>query len=148
MTTLKQFLNKQKYHQIRLKKTKTNHFELKAKVNGKKGRFIIDTGASNSCLGLDEIELFELKTEASDHKATGAGTAEIDTQLAKHNTLDIDGFKIKKVHFVLLDLTHINAALVKQNAKPVNGIIGADVLERSKAVIDYHKKRLYLSKKK
>ena len=147
MATLKQFLKRKNYKEIRLKKTKTNHFELKAKVNGKKGRFIIDTGASNSCLGLDEIELFELHTEASDHKATGAGTAEIETQLAKENTLNIDGFKLKKVDFVLLDLAHINGALVKQQAKPVNGILGADILERSKAVIDYHKKSLYLSKK-
>ena len=147
MATLNQFLKKKKYKEIRLKKTKTNHFELKAKVNGKKGRFIIDTGASNSCLGLDEIALFELKTEASDHKATGAGTAEIETQLAKDNTLNIDGFKLKKVDFVLLDLSHINGALTKQKAKPVNGILGADILERSKAVIDYHKKSLYLTKK-
>ncbi len=67
MATLKQFLKKKNYKEIRLKKTKTNHFELKAKINGIKGRFIIDTGASNSCLGLEEIALFSLKTEASDH---------------------------------------------------------------------------------
>ncbi|MDJ0645132.1 MAG: retropepsin-like aspartic protease [Flavobacteriaceae bacterium] len=141
---LKKHLEKQGYHSVKLKKTKTNHFELKAKINGRKGRFIIDTGASNSCVGLEEALLFDLITEASDHKATGAGNAEIDTQISQNNKLSIDGFKLKKVDLVLLDLSHINNALVKQKAKPVNGIIGADVLERGKAIIDYNKKRLYL----
>lgn len=144
--TLKKHLKKQGYHSVKLKKTKTNHFELKAEINGKKGRFIIDTGASNSCVGLDEAQLFDLITEDSDHKATGAGTTEIDTQLSQNNKLCIDGFKLKKVHLVLLDLSHINNALIKQNTKPVNGILGADVLERGKAIIDYNKKRLYLYK--
>lgn len=143
---LKKHLEKQGYHSVKLKKTKTNHFELKAEINGKKGRFIIDTGASNSCVGLEEAELFDLVTEESDHKATGAGNAEIDTQISQGNKLSIDGFKLKKVNLVLLDLSHINGALVKQKAKSVNGILGADVLERGKAIIDYNKKRLYLSK--
>ena len=143
---LKKHLTKQGYHSVKLKKTKTNHFELKASINGKKGRFIIDTGASNSCVGFEEVALFNLATEASDQKATGAGNAEIDTQLSKNNKISIDGFKLKKVNLILLDLSHINNALIKQKAKPVNGILGADVLERGKAIIDYNKKRLYLSK--
>ena len=91
-------------------------------------------------MGLEEAQLFELVTEASDHKATGAGNAEIETQLSQNNKLSIDSFKLKKVNLVLLDLMHINNALTKQNAKPVNGILGADILERGKAVIDYDKK--------
>lgn len=146
MMALKKHLEKQGYRSVKLKKTETNHFELRVEVNGIKGRFIIDTGASNSCVGLEEVALFELTTEASDHKATGAGNAEIDTQLSQNNKISIDGFKLKKVNLVLLDLSHINNALVKQKAKPVNGILGADVLERGKAIIDYNKKRLYLSK--
>ncbi|NNC70415.1 MAG: clan AA aspartic protease [Flavobacteriaceae bacterium] len=143
---LKKHLEKQGYHAVKLKKTKTNHFELEAKINGTKGHFIIDTGASNSCVGLQEAQLFDLITEESEHKATGAGNAEIDTQLSQNNKLNIDGFKLKKVNLVLLDLSHINNALIKQKARPVNGILGADVLVRGKAIIDYHKKRLYLSK--
>ncbi len=143
---LKKHLTKKGYHSIKLKKTKTNHFELKAKINGSKGRFIIDTGASNSCVGIEEALLFDLATEESEHKATGAGNAEIDTQLSQNNKLSIDSFKLKKVNLILLDLSHINNALIKQKAKPVNGILGADILERGKAIIDYNKKRLYLSK--
>ena len=143
---LKKYLKKKGYHAITLKKTKTNHFEIKAKINGVKGRFIIDTGASNSCVGFEEAEFFGLNTEASDHKATGAGSNDIETQISKKNKLDIDGFLLKKVDLILLDLSHVNSALLKQKAKAVNGILGADVLEKGKAVIDYNKQQLYLLK--
>jgi hypothetical protein len=38
----------------------------------------------------------------------------------------------------------VNTALVSHDAKPVDGIIGADVLKKAKAIIDYEKKLLYL----
>jgi len=145
--SLKKFLVDKNYHSIKLKKTATNHFEITAQINGKEGLFILDTGASNSCVGFDEISKFNLITEDSDHKAAGAGTTEIDTQISKKNTIKIGGFKLKKVNLVLLDLSHINNALKKQKAKEINGIIGADILEKGKAVIDYNKKKLYLLKK-
>lgn len=144
--SLKDFLLNKNYIGIKLKKIATNHFEIKAKINGKKGRFILDTGASNSCVGFDEIEKFDLKTEDSEHKAAGAGPEEIDTQISKKNKIEIGSFKIKKITLVLIDLSHINNALTKQEAKPVNGIIGADVLEEGNAIIDYKKRKLYLYK--
>ena len=143
---LKKLLTERGYYSVKLKKTKTNHFEIKASINGIKGRFILDTGASNSCVGLEEIVHFSLITEDSEHKAAGAGTAEIETQISKRNNLKIGGFQLKKVDLVILDLEHINNALTKQEATSVNGIIGADILEQGKAIIDYNKKKLYLSK--
>ena len=143
---LKKLLTDKGYYSVKLKKTKTNHFEIKASINGKKGRFILDTGASNSCVGFEEIVHFSLITEESEHKAAGAGTTEIETQISKENKLKIGGFQLKKVDLVILDLEHINNALTKQEATSVNGIIGADILEQGKAIIDYNKKKLYLSK--
>ena len=37
--------------------------------------------------------------------------------------------------------------LINHNAEPVDGIIGADILKKGKAVIDYEKKYLYLKLK-
>ena len=39
----------------------------------------------------------------------------------------------------MIDLSHINKALEKQEANPVKGIIGADILIKGKAIIDYNK---------
>ena len=145
---LKDFLEDQGYTRVKLKKTITNHFEIRAMVNGVKGKFILDTGASKSCVGMVEIEEFNLTTEESEHKASGAGPTEIDTLVSNNNSLKIGKFKLAGTALILIDLQHINSALEKQEASPVHGIIGADILHEAKAVIDYDKKYLYLLNKK
>ncbi len=146
MISLKSILSKKGYVKIKLKKTSTNHFEVKAKINGIKGRFILDTGASNSCVGLDMISHFKLDAKASKIKAAGAGSSEMETQQSTKNTLKIGDWKYHNLHLVLFDLSHVNTALKNHGAKTVEGIIGADVLEKGEAIIDYKKKRLYLKK--
>jgi hypothetical protein len=148
MKGIQKILKKNKYIKIKLKKIATNHLELKAKINGIKGRFILDTGASNSCVGLDRIEYFKLVAEESETKAAGAGATGMETQQSKNNTLEITKWKTKKCHLVLFDLSHVNTALTEHKAEEVHGIIGADILQKGKAFIDYNKNLLYLKKVK
>ena len=148
MDYLKDCLETQGYIRVKLRKTVTNHFEIKAKINGVKGRFILDTGASNTCIGFEDIETFKLQSEESEHLASGAGNSEIETLIAKKNKIDIGKFRLTRVPFILIDLTHINSALTKHDASPVQGIIGADILHKGKAIIDYGKKYVYLLPKK
>lgn len=148
MQDLKQFLFDRGYIRVKLKKTATNHFEIKAKINGIKGKFILDTGASKSCLGTEDIAFFNLETKESEHKASGAGPSEIDTLISSKNEVALGKFKIKKTGLILISLEHINNALRKQDVEPIQGIIGADILHKGKAIIDYNRKYLYLLKKK
>lgn len=140
---LKKYLEDRKYIGVKLKRIATNHFQIMASINGKKGKFILDTGASNSCVGLEAIKKFKLETIHSDHKAAGAGPEEIDTLISENNQIQIGKYGIEEVTLVLIDLTHINKALEKHEAKRVDGIIGADILEQGRAIIDYHKKKIY-----
>ena len=144
METVKEFLLDKGYTKVKLKLTKTNHFEIKAIINGVKGQFILDTGASNSCVGFDAIETFNLIAKDSEVKAAGAGAVDMHTQISKKNTIKIGKWKKEKVALVLFNLSHVNEALTNHDAEPVNGIIGADILKKSKAIIDYEKKYLYL----
>ncbi len=144
MPSLKKVLHKKKYIKIKLKKITTNHLELKAEINGIKGRFILDTGASNSCVGVDLIPYFNLHAEESETKAAGAGAIDMETQKSTNNTLKIGKWKTKESHLVLFNMTHVNTALTQHNAREVHGIIGADILEMAKAIIDYDKMVLYL----
>ena len=86
MKSLKKFLETKKYTKIPLALTATNHFEVSAKINGISGRFILDTGASNTCIGMDKIEFFNLISEASEVKAAGAGATEMETLVSNRNT--------------------------------------------------------------
>lgn len=148
MKKLKKILKKKKYIKIKLERIATNHLELKAEINGVKGSFILDTGASNSCVGLDLIEYFNLIAEESETKAAGAGATDMETQQSENNTLKIGDWKTNKCHLVLFNLSHVNTALEQHNAKKVDGIIGADILQKGKAFIDYNKNVLYLKKTK
>lgn len=139
-----EFLLEKEYKKIKLRLTQTNHFEVRASINGVKGLFILDTGASNSCIGFEDVDFFNLKAKASNIKAAGAGATDMLTQTASKNTIKIGSWKSLNLTLVLFDLTHVNTALTMHNAKPVNGIIGADVLKKGKAIIDYNKKYLYL----
>ena len=148
MSSLKKLLEKKKYLKIKLRKIVTNHLEFDAELNGVKGRFILDTGASNSCVGLDMIERFKLEAQESETKAAGAGATDMETRQSENNSLVIGKWKAKKVDLVLFDMSHVNSALEQHKAKKVHGIIGADILEKGKAIIDYDKKVLYLRKQK
>ncbi|AKA35483.1 MAG: acid protease [Muricauda sp.] len=147
MKSLKKFLQKKDYIQVPLVLTDTNHFELSAKINGIFGRFILDTGASNTCIGVDKLEFFKMASEESEVKAAGAGAVDMETLVSTKNHIEIGKWKTKKQKIVVFDLSHVNQALTNQNAQPVEGIIGADILKKAKAIIDYKKKRLYLKTK-
>lgn len=142
--TLTEFLLEKSYTKIKLRLTKTNHFEIKASINGKKGLFILDTGASSSCVDFDSVDNFKLNAEDSLIKAAGAGAIDMDAKISKKNKIKIGKWTTNKVVLVLFNLIHVNTALINHNSKPVDGIIGADILKKGKAIIDYEKKYLYL----
>lgn len=144
MSSLRQFLLAKNYYRIKLKTTATNHLALKATINDVEGDFILDTGASSSCVGNEEADHFNLFTEDSDIRAAGAGASNMLTRISTENSVQIGEWKKKKIDLVLFNLSHVNQALENHDAEPVHGIIGADILEKGKAIIDYKRKCLYL----
>ena len=144
MTDLKDFLESKKYKKIKFKILKTQHLVLKAKVNGVPGLFILDTGASNTCLGFESVAKFNLKPENSSTMAASASSADLFTKLAKDNKVQLSTWKTTGFTFVVFDLSHVNAVLSNYKVKPVDGIIGADILLKGKAIIDYTNHYLYL----
>lgn len=146
MKKIQDLLKKEKYKKIKFKVTKTQHLLIKAEINGVKGNFILDTGASNSCVGFECIELFTLVAKKSKTRAAGAGAVGMLTQVSQKNVLKMGLWKWPDFNLVIFDLSHVNEALTQHKAKPVQGIIGADVLLQGKAIIDYSEKYLYLKK--
>jgi predicted aspartyl protease len=144
MKDFQDVLKKAKYKKITFKVSKTQHLLIKASINGVKGNFILDTGASNSCVGFESIELFQLTAKKSKTRAAGAGATGMFTQIAKNNTLQLGRWKETEFSLVVFDLSHVNEALQQYKAKPVHGIIGADILLQGKAIIDYYNHCLYL----
>ena len=146
MKNLHDILKKENYKKVKFKITKTQHLLIKAKINGVTGNFILDTGASNSCVGFESVDLFLLEAKRSKTKAAGAGASGMFTQLALKNQLQLGSWKDIAFDIVIFDLSHVNEALLQHKSKPVHGIIGADVLMKGKAIVDYYNHYLYLLK--
>ncbi|MDQ6470216.1 retropepsin-like aspartic protease [Flavobacterium sp. LHD-80] len=144
MENLHEVLREKGYKKIKFKVIKTQHLAIKAKINGIAGNFILDTGASNSCVSFESIERFELAAKKSKTRASGAGGTGMKTQISSENKLQLGSWKNKDFSIVIFDLSHVNQALESHKAKPVHGIIGADVLLEGKAIIDYYNHYLYL----
>lgn len=143
MEDLQDFLKEKQYKKIKFKVLKTQHLLIQGKINGIKGNFILDTGASNSCVGFESVEYFKLHAQFSETKAAGAGAVGMETQLAKNNEIQLGRWK-KKFHLIIFDMSHVNEALLQHKTKAVDGIIGGDVLLKGKAIIDYCNHYLYL----
>lgn len=144
MKNLYDTLKDKGYKKISFKISKTQHLRIKAKINGIEGDFILDTGASNSCVDFEGIEHFKLNALDSETKAAGAGGVGMLTKSSFENMLQMGRWKTNALSLVIFDMSHVNEALRLYKARPVHGIIGADILLKGKAIIDYYNHCLYL----
>ena len=144
--TKNSFLKSVGYISVTLKLLKTNHYLLKACINGVEGKFILDSGASSSCICLSLESKFKIDSKKNKIKASSATSNMEDTRLSKNNAIKIDKW-ISKISLVSIDMTHINSVLNEKVTESVDGIIGTDVLKKSKAMIDYESNKLHLKVK-
>jgi hypothetical protein len=144
MENLYDTLKNKGYKRINFKISKTQHLLIKGKINDIEGNFILDTGASSSCVGFDAVEHFNLSATDSETKAAGAGGIGMLTQISQQNTLKMGRWKTDELNLVIFDMSHVNEALKQFKVKPVHGIIGADILMKGKAIIDYYNHCFYL----
>tara|TARA_B110000003_G_scaffold93598_1_gene95718 strand:+ start:94 stop:483 length:390 start_codon:yes stop_codon:yes gene_type:complete len=122
----------------------SNHFKIISKINGVKGVFILDTGASSTFIDISLKDKFKLKSKTSLIEASGAGPNKLTTQLSKNNSIKIGNWRSEKFQILLIDLSNVNNAFASIKAQAVDGIIGADILKTGKGILDYEKRYLYL----
>ena len=141
--TLNKFLKSEGYSSVKLIFLKSKHFLIEAKVNGAKGRFILDTGASNSCICTSLENKFNVISKESKEKASSANSEMTHTKISKSNAIHIGKWE-DKINLISFDMNHINNALSQKKVSPIDGIVGADILKKSKAILDYKSNKLYL----
>jgi len=141
--TLNNFLKSEGYSSVKLIFLETKHYLIEAKVNGIKGRFILDTGASNSCICTSLEDKFKVISKESKEKASSATSQMTNTKISKSNTIQIGKWN-SNASLITFDMSHINNALSQKKIDQIDGIIGADVLKKSKSILDYKSNKLYL----
>ena len=141
--TLNKFLKSEGYNSVKLIFLKTKHYLIEAKVNSINGRFILDTGASNSCICTSLEDKFKVISEDSKEKASSANSEMTHTKISKNNRIQIDKWN-SNASLITFDMSHINNALSQKKVDPIDGIIGADVLKKSKSILDYKSNKLFM----
>lgn len=144
MNDLVTVLEQQNYFSIPFRIRKSNHLFVYAKVNRIKGLFLIDTGASNTCIDSNEKLFFKLLSKPQKAKASGAGSNDMHAEISTNNSIQLGQWKKNAVDLILLDLTHVNIALNEYNLPKVHGIIGSDLLKTNSAIIHYPLQLLFI----
>ena len=124
--------------------TNSNHIIINAKINSVKGKFIVDTGASNSCINILMVKKFKLDFKKSNENASSATEEINETYISKNNKLKIRDFQKNDFDLVLFDMTFINNSLKEKGISNVDGIIGGDILNELNVCINYKKKEISL----
>jgi len=125
------------------------HLQLKIKINGKPANAILDTGASKTVFDKERIENFLDKEKVAEQErlSTGLGTTSMQSHQVTLKKFSIGKLDIAEYNAVVLDLSHVNQTYKMIGLEPIDGVLGSDVLEKYKAVIDYGKKFLTLNAK-
>ena len=124
--------------------TSSNHILIECEINYVSGIFIVDTGASNSCINYLSASKFNIEFEASNEKASSATSEINETYCSKNNKLKIGDFQKNDFDLVLFDMTFINNSLKEKDISEVDGIIGGDILNELNVCINYKKKEISL----
>jgi hypothetical protein len=126
------------------------HLMIKLHINRKVANLIIDTGASKTVFDKTRIGKYvnEKNFEAHDKLSTGLGTNTMESQTTLIRRIKIGEVEILDYKAVLLDLSHVNNSYEQVGLRPIEGVLGCDILMEYNAVIDYEKKILKLKFKK
>tara|TARA_B100000530_G_scaffold184337_1_gene116696 strand:- start:114 stop:539 length:426 start_codon:yes stop_codon:yes gene_type:complete len=122
---------------------KTKHLACNMSINGVEGIFLIDSGASNSCIDKRNEKKYKLEKFKKSYSASGAGNSKFDVYKSKQAKISHKSKLICDLNFLLIDMESINNALNESDNIKINGIIGADLLTKKKGTIDYKNETLY-----
>jgi hypothetical protein len=123
---------------------KSGHISVVGRLSGKPARLIVDTGASVSCIHVGALAKYKLNLTTKTKQGGGVGSSTMRmTTVASHDlslqSIDLSAFKL-----IALDLSHVMTGLAKAKVVGIVGVLGADVLHRNRAVIDYARRFILL----
>ena len=122
------------------------HIFVDAFINGKKARLLIDTGASRTVFDADRITAFlgedSQKIEKMDKLSTGLGTNTMESHSVVLDEFSLGDTIFVEYQAVVLNMEHVNQSYRMLGFAEIDGVLGGDLLNELKVVIDYRKKEI------
>ncbi len=133
------------FEAISLERSQQNHLLVRALINGKPARLVVDTGAPVSAIALNRRRHFGLtaipvKSKLPTQLHINGGLNAV--AIARRFQLGALGLLDEPV--VLIDMSSSTRAAKALNEEPVDGILGADILFPTSALVDCQTRTLVL----
>lgn len=121
----------------------TGHFAIRGQVGEEALELIVDTGASHTVIDAVRAERFGLLSEDRGGRVTGVGATSQSVESGMLHDVRIGPLSMDRMRVSVMDLSAVNSVLARLGSPAVDGIVGADVLIRRNAIIDYGALRVY-----
>jgi hypothetical protein len=131
------------YTSVPMVRLPTGHFSVGGTADTVSLDMIVDTGASHTMIDVQRASRFDLATEDRGGRATGIGGPSQRVRSGNLGNVAIGPVRFDSLRVTVLDLSQVNGVLRGLGNRPVDGIIGADLLMSQQAVIDYGTLTLY-----
>jgi len=133
------------YEALPLVRSHQNHLLVRAYINGKPALLGVDTGAPVSAISLNRRQYFRLAGISSDSKLP----TRLQINGAYNNVAIVRRFRLGGLNLVdepvvTVDLSGSSRAARVLHEEEIDGILGADVLFPTQAVLDCNKQLLFL----
>lgn len=122
------------------------HLFVKVNINGKRCRFLIDTGASKSVIdkGYFEREFGKEKLKTIKQDTAGLHGSVSESYSGKIKQVEIGRHIVKDHNMPAVDLSHVNSTYKKLKKPSIQGILGSDLMLEYKMIVDYGKLKIIL----
>lgn len=122
------------------------HLFVNIKVNRKKCRFLIDTGASHCVIdkAYYEKNFGDKKLKTVKQSTTGLHSSTAESHFGKLKELLIGKLAVKNYRAAAVDLSHVNQTYAQIKKPKIHGILGSDILLQYRMIIDYGKQELII----
>ncbi len=137
------YLNSLGYVEIPFIITRVNHIVIQAKVNGEGVTLVVDTGASRTAIAESSVARLGLVSGRVE-KTADLSLPKKTAALSNLESLEIGQLRMANVEAWIVDFSYINIIVQMKGEEFCDGVLGADILSRKSAVIDYKCKKLYL----
>lgn len=124
---------------------RSGHIAVVACLAGKTLRLMVHTGAGATSIDAGLLGKYKLALAAKSKKGGGVGTSTMTLATVASHDLSLQGLDLASFKLIALDLSHVVAGLSAAKVEPIAGVLGADVLRRRRAVIDYARDVMLLS---
>jgi hypothetical protein len=128
---------------IRMTPLASGHHSVSVMLNGKPGAFLVDTGAGATVIHSPYLHHFALTAAAAGTGGNANGKIRLDA--VRVSAFAVGGARTRLHQMYAMDLSYIVDAVSAESARPIEGLIGQDVLRDQKAMIDFDRSVLYLA---